>query len=171
MRAAACSLLLVALVAAARRVPAECGMARLEGYKRAGQPFEEPLRLNWDSWGSSQLVTTIAGILLQQGLGFNVELVELRTVVGWENSATADLYRAMSTGALHAALEVWPDGKSAQISQYSAAINWAARATSRRSSITSTCAAAAASGRHAGAIRFPRQARAQIRWLVRFQRC
>ena len=113
-----CLLLLVALVAAAGRVPAQCDLARLEGYKRARQPFEEPLRLNWDSWHSSQLVTTIAGILLQQGLGFNVELVELHTVLGWENSATADLYRAMYTGALHAALEVWPDGKSAQISQF-----------------------------------------------------
>ena len=119
MRAAAFPLLLVALAAAARRVPAECGFARLEGYKRAGQTFEEPLRLNWDSWHSSQLVTTIAGILLQQGLGFNVELVELPTVLGWENSAiTADLYEAVSTGVLHAALEVWPDGKSAQISQF-----------------------------------------------------
>ena len=55
MRAAAFPLLLVALAAAARRVPAERGFARLEGYKRAGQTFEEPLRLNWDSWHSSQL--------------------------------------------------------------------------------------------------------------------
>ena len=118
MRAAAFPLLLVALAAAARRTPAQCGLARLDGYKRAGQTFGEPLRLNWDSWHSSQLVTTIAGILLQQGLGFSVELVELPTVRGRENSATADLYEAVSTGALHAALEVWPEGKSAQISQF-----------------------------------------------------
>ena len=111
-------LLLVALAAAARRLPPQCGLIHLEGYKKAQQPFEEPLRLNWDSWSSSQLVTTIAGILLQQGLGYNVEMVELGTVAGWETSATADLYEAVSTGALHAALEVWPAGKSAQISQF-----------------------------------------------------
>ena len=93
-------LLLVALAAAARRLPPQCGLIHLEGYKKAQQPFEEPLRLNWDSWSSSQLVTTIAGILLQQGLGYNVEMVELGTVAGWETSATADLYEAVSTGAL-----------------------------------------------------------------------
>ena len=109
----ALALLLVALATAAHRVPKECSFARS---KKAGQPLEEPLRLSWDPWTSSQLLTTIMGMLLQQGLGFNVELVELSAV--WKNSDTAGLYEAVSTGALHAALEVWPQAKSAQLSQF-----------------------------------------------------
>jgi len=109
----ALALLLVALATAAHRVPKECSFARS---KKAGQPLEEPLRLSWDPWTSSQLLTAIVGMLLQQGLGFNVELVELGAV--WKSSDTADLYEAVSTGALHAALEVWPQAKSAQLSQF-----------------------------------------------------
>ena len=68
------------------------------------------IRLQWDPWTSSQLITAIAGILLQEELGFTVEFV--RTPAN-----SRDLYSAVSQGVVHAAMEIWPSGASGQVAK------------------------------------------------------
>ena len=54
-------LLLVALAAAARRLPPQCGLIHLEGYKKAQQPFEEPAEDGGnDAYGAQRAVVQVA---------------------------------------------------------------------------------------------------------------
>lgn len=67
--------------------------------------FKQPVRLNWDSWATSQLATMVAAILLKEQLGLEVELVP------GSGQGAAEVYEAVATGAVHAAFEMWPGGK------------------------------------------------------------
>ena len=40
------------------------------------QPFTGVLRLPWESWDTSQLVTSAAAIILAEKMGFTVEFIE-----------------------------------------------------------------------------------------------
>jgi ABC-type proline/glycine betaine transport system substrate-binding protein len=62
------------------------------------------VRLRWDDWMTSQLSTTVAAILLQERMGYDVRLV---TPVG----VTRNVYRDVANGAYDAAMEIWPAGK------------------------------------------------------------
>ena len=65
------------------------------------QSFQLPkLRLQWDSWTTSQLTTAVAGLLLYEKLGFDVELVS--------GISSRQMYKALSEGQIHLAFEAWP---------------------------------------------------------------
>ena len=66
--------------------------------KARSQAFNLPaLRVQWDSWKTSQLTTAVAAIILAEHLGFPVELV-----------SGMDPYSNTADGAMHLAFEVWP---------------------------------------------------------------
>ena len=79
--------------------------------KRFQQPFPlNQLKIQWDSWSTSQLVTAVASIILRDKLGFDVALDTGRT--------SKQTYQALSTGEVHLAFEVWPESNLKSLGQY-----------------------------------------------------
>ncbi|MBK9940387.1 MAG: ABC transporter substrate-binding protein [Kouleothrix sp.] len=89
-------LLLIALVLAA------CGGGT------ANQP-KITLKLAENAWTGSSINVNVAKILLEEKLGYKVELVKLDENAQWP---------ALSNGDLSASLEVWPSGHADNIKQY-----------------------------------------------------
>ena len=63
---------------------------------------QSTIRLAQNAWLGSELNATVAQILLEEELGFSVELVEIDEDAQWDLIAAGDL---------DASLEVWPSGQ------------------------------------------------------------
>lgn len=73
--------------------------------------FDQALKVRWDDWDSTQLITMVGAILLQDELGFEVELVAPK-------SDNTRYYEDISKGDMHVAFEVWPMGKKASFDRF-----------------------------------------------------
>jgi len=81
--------------------------------ERPGQPFKLPtLRLQWDTWSTSQLTTSLAATILHEQLGFEVELVK--------KLSSSEVYDGLSTGDVHLAFESWPASNPGKYTEYAA---------------------------------------------------
>ncbi|HNP72371.1 MAG TPA: ABC transporter substrate-binding protein [Kouleothrix sp.] len=96
MLALAATLVLVSLMLAA------CGGSA------ASQP-KITLKLAENAWTGSSINVNVAKILLEEKLGYKVELVKLDENAQWP---------ALSNGDLSASLEVWPSGHADNMKQY-----------------------------------------------------
>ena len=74
------------------------GPTPIEGFK---------LRLQWDTWPTSQITTKIAEIVLHEEMGFDVELKSALSAA----EPTTRIYQKMAEGEIDAAFELWPYGK------------------------------------------------------------
>lgn len=75
------------------------------------QPVSEkpPIKLAVNPWKASELNATIAKIILEEKMGFPVELVPIDENAQWQS---------LSQGDIHASLEVWPSGHKENITTY-----------------------------------------------------
>lgn len=67
------------------------------------------IKLAENAWSASQLNVAVAKILLEEQLGYPVEVVSIDENVQWP---------ALASGELHASLEVWPSGHAANVTEY-----------------------------------------------------
>ena len=67
------------------------------------------IKLAENNWSASTLNVTIAKILLEEQMGYKVELVSLDENAQWS---------AIAKGDLHASLEIWPSGHVKDTKQY-----------------------------------------------------
>lgn len=67
------------------------------------------LKLAANPWSASELNVAVAKILLEEELGYSVEIVNISEKAQWP---------ALATGDLHASLEVWPSGHAENIAEY-----------------------------------------------------
>lgn len=67
------------------------------------------IKLAENPWSASQLNVALAKILLEEQLGYTVEVVSIDENAQWP---------ALATGDLSASLEVWPSGHAANIAEY-----------------------------------------------------
>jgi glycine betaine/proline transport system substrate-binding protein len=86
-----------------------------------GQPAAQPeaakpeaaqkitLKLAENPWSGSQVNVAVAKALLQDELGYKVEVVTIDENAQWP---------ALASGDLHASLEVWPSGHAENVKQY-----------------------------------------------------
>lgn len=80
-------------------------------------PAEEPaaegekitIKLAENPWSASMINANVAKILLEEQLGYPVEIVTIDENAQWASLATGDL---------HASLEVWPSGHAENVAQY-----------------------------------------------------
>jgi len=98
-------LLLVILLVVAL-VPAACG-----GQPAAEQPAAKSItiKLGENPWSGSQVNVAVAKALLEDKLGYSVEIVTIDENAQWP---------ALAGGDLHASLEVWPSGHAENMAQY-----------------------------------------------------
>lgn len=81
-----------------------------EGEEAAAPAGERPLiKLVANPWSASELNVAVARILLEEELGYPVEVVSLDENAQWT---------ALASGDVHASLEVWPSGHIANVEQY-----------------------------------------------------
>lgn len=98
-------LLLVSLVAACAPAP-----AAQPATGAAPAPAEKiTLKIVANSWPASQLNVAVAKLLLEQKLGYTVEVSNIDENAQWP---------ALATGDVHASLEVWPSGHAANVAEY-----------------------------------------------------
>jgi len=78
---------------------------------RIPQTYTGKLRIQWDSFRTSQITTALAAIILSENMGFDVVL---------EGSfSPANMYKEIAGGErLHLAFETWPASNPAPTSQY-----------------------------------------------------
>ena len=82
--------------------------------KKPQQPFRLPsLRLQWDSWKTSQITTSVAAIILSEYLGFDVEFVP--------GASPAAVYSSLSKGDVHLAFESWPQSNADVFARFTSA--------------------------------------------------
>lgn len=93
----AAALVLVALVLAA------CGSGGTASQAKI------PLKLAENNWTGSSINVNVAKILLEEQLGYKVELVTIDENLQWA---------ALGKGDISASLEVWPSGHAANVKQY-----------------------------------------------------
>jgi len=67
------------------------------------------IKLAENPWSASQLNVAVAKILLEEQLGYPVEVVSIDENAQWS---------ALATGDLSASLEVWPSGHAANVAEY-----------------------------------------------------
>lgn len=67
------------------------------------------IKLAVNPWSASELNVAVASILLQEELGYSVELVNVAEQAQWP---------AIAAGDLHVSLEVWPSGHMANVEEY-----------------------------------------------------
>jgi glycine betaine/proline transport system substrate-binding protein len=96
-------LLLLLLVAAACAAPA------LQSGSTAATPQQITLKLAENPWSGSQINVAVAKQLLEEELGYTVEIVTIDENAQWA---------AIANGDIHASLEVWPSGHAESIAQY-----------------------------------------------------
>ena len=95
--ALAAALVLVALILAA------CGSGGTASQAKI------PLKLAENAWTGSSINVNVAKILLEEQLGYKVELVTIDENLQWA---------ALGKGDISASLEVWPSGHAANVKQY-----------------------------------------------------
>lgn len=67
------------------------------------------VKLAANPWPASELNVAVAKILLEDQLGYAVEIIEIDENAQWP---------ALATGDLHASLEVWPSGHAENVAEY-----------------------------------------------------
>ena len=67
------------------------------------------IKLAENPWSASQLNVAVAKILLEEKLGYQVEVVSIDENAQWP---------ALAAGDLHASLEVWPSGHAENVAEY-----------------------------------------------------
>lgn len=78
--------------------------------ERANISAQKPtIKLAVNPWKASELNATIAKIILEEEMGYIVELVAIDENSQWE---------ALARGDIHASLEIWPSGHKANIEKY-----------------------------------------------------
>ncbi|GAB4436850.1 MAG: ABC transporter substrate-binding protein [Anaerolineae bacterium] len=111
-------LLAVAFVAACGAQPAaEPAPAQPAPQEEAAAPAEEAapagekvtIKLAENPWSGSQVNVAVAKALLEDQLGYTVEIVTIDENAQWP---------ALAAGDLHASLEVWPSGHAENVKQY-----------------------------------------------------
>ena len=93
------------------------GAVELKACSRVGNPDRIPqtytgkLRIQWDSWPTSQITTALAAIILSENMGFDVVL---------EDAFSAkNMYEKMAEGQLlHLAFETWPVSNPKKSAEY-----------------------------------------------------
>lgn len=93
-------LLLTALLLAA------CGSG---GEETAESSDKMTIVLVENAWSASELNVTVAKILLENELGYPVEIISLDENAQWA---------ALASGDAHASLEVWPSGHAANVAEF-----------------------------------------------------
>src|SRR4051812_45193255 len=68
-----------------------------------------PLKLAENAWTGSSINVNVAKILLEEKLGYKVEIVTIDENAQWA---------ALGSGDLSASLDVWPSGHAANVKQY-----------------------------------------------------
>ena len=92
-------------------VPLRTCNKALPQMKPVAQPFQLPkLRLQWDSWPTSKITTSLAALILSEKMGFDVELVE--------RYGSRDVYPGMASGSVHLAFEAWPASNPETYAQF-----------------------------------------------------
>lgn len=76
---------------------------------RAASAEQLTIQLVANPWSSSQLNVAIAKLLIEEQLGYPVEVVNLDENAQWP---------ALAAGDIHASLEVWPSGHAENVAQY-----------------------------------------------------
>ncbi|MFQ5612039.1 MAG: ABC transporter substrate-binding protein [Anaerolineae bacterium] len=97
-------LLILALLATALALAA-CG----PGQQAASQQKDFTVKLAENPWSGSQVNVAVAKILLEEKMGYPVEIVTIDENAQWP---------ALASGELHASLEVWPSGHAENVAQY-----------------------------------------------------
>ncbi len=100
------------LIAAAAALAVSCGgQAQPEAAAPAQQPAAEKMtiKLAENPWSGSQVNVAVAKILLEEQLGYPVEIVTIDENAQWP---------ALAGGDLQASLEVWPSGHAENVKQY-----------------------------------------------------
>lgn len=72
-------------------------------------PPPPTITLAENPWSGSRVDAAVAAVLLDQELGFAVQIVPIDEFAQWP---------AIASGALHASLEVWPSGHAANVAEY-----------------------------------------------------
>lgn len=91
-------------------------VCNLEKAKKVPQTYTGKLRIQWDSWPTSQITTALAAIILSENMGFDVVLED-------EFSA-ANMYEKIAEGQLvHLAFETWPASNPNASAQYAIFFN------------------------------------------------
>jgi glycine betaine/proline transport system substrate-binding protein len=67
------------------------------------------IKLAENAWSGSQVNVAVAKILLEEELGYPVEIIAIDENAQWP---------ALADGELHASLEVWPSGHAENVAQY-----------------------------------------------------
>jgi glycine betaine/proline transport system substrate-binding protein len=75
----------------------------------ADEATKPTIKLVENPWSGSAVNVAVARILLQEQLGFPVEVVTLDENAQWA---------ALASGELHASLEVWPSGHAESVAEY-----------------------------------------------------
>jgi glycine betaine/proline transport system substrate-binding protein len=96
-------LTLLALLLGVLLVIAACGGSQ------SGSAEQITIKLAENPWSGSQVNVAVAKILLEDKLGYSVEVVTLDENAQWA---------ALAGGELHASLEVWPSGHADNIALY-----------------------------------------------------
>lgn len=82
----------------------------VEEEEAAAPAGERPLiKLVTNPWSASELNVAVARIILEEEMGYPVEVVSLDENGQWASLASGDI---------HASLEVWPSGHAANVEQY-----------------------------------------------------
>jgi glycine betaine/proline transport system substrate-binding protein len=95
-------LLLLVLLMAACAVPAQQSGS-------STTPQQITIKLAENPWSGSQVNVAVAKQLLEEELGYTVEIVTIDENAQWA---------ALANGDIHASLEVWPSGHADSIAQY-----------------------------------------------------
>ncbi|HSH02666.1 MAG TPA: ABC transporter substrate-binding protein [Anaerolineae bacterium] len=74
-----------------------------------GEAEKPTIKLAENPWTASALNVQVAKIIIEQELGYPVEIVSIDENPQWA---------ALSSGELHASLEVWPSGHADNVAQY-----------------------------------------------------
>jgi glycine betaine/proline transport system substrate-binding protein len=114
-----CSFLLVLtlfiLSACSTTAPTPAGSGESAAQQEAAPAEAKPapkdftVKLAANPWTASALNVNVAKILLEEKLGYTVEIIEIDENAQWP---------ALATGDLHASLEVWPSGHADNVAEY-----------------------------------------------------
>jgi glycine betaine/proline transport system substrate-binding protein len=77
--------------------------------KGTAVPAKPTIKLAANPWVSSELNAAVAKILLEEQMGYTVEVVAVDEYAQWDSLATGDI---------HACLEVWPSGHGDDVKKY-----------------------------------------------------
>lgn len=99
--------------APAEETAGETAAEETAGETAAGEPAAEgekiTIKLAENPWSASMINANVAKILLEEQLGYTVEIVTIDENAQWPSLATGDL---------SASLEVWPSGHAENVAQY-----------------------------------------------------